>query len=305
MKRMALWQIAIRRLEMPFSRFLLFYVGGAALIGLLTGLALVLLTPGLFTGVIGIIMLIILPLVSAAAAFYYPLLDVQRAAIQIEKEMHMFITRMGILSLGEIGAQSIFDILRQMTDYGELATEVRRIEVLVDKWHTSLPEASRIVGQQSPSPLWSDFLDRMSFSIEAGQRIDEFMRAEQETIAEQYNTLYDTRLEQVDSLKEIYVALVSAGLFGLVIAGIHLVLFETGTPGQDLITILTRMRWLLLASMLFVILQIGSFMGFRAAIPEDMMFARDELPTPYRKLFTQSWLLSSKMGSLTSSHCNS
>ncbi|MCS5537707.1 MAG: hypothetical protein NZ770_06345 [Candidatus Poseidoniaceae archaeon] len=133
MKRMALWQIAIRRLEMPFSRFLLFYVGGAALIGLLTGLALVLLTPGLFTGVIGITMLIILPLVSAAAAFYYPLLDVQRAAIQIEKEMHMFITRMGILSLGEIGAQSIFDILRQMTDYGELATEVRRIEVLVDK----------------------------------------------------------------------------------------------------------------------------------------------------------------------------
>ncbi|MDP6011505.1 MAG: type II secretion system F family protein, partial [Candidatus Poseidoniaceae archaeon] len=295
---MALWQIAIRRLEMPFSRFLLFYVGGAALIGLLTGLALVLLTPGLFTGVIGIIMLIILPLVSAAAAFYYPLLDVQRSAIQIEKEMHMFITRMGILSLGEIGAQSIFDILRQMTDYGELATEVRRIEILVDKWHTSLPEAARIVGQQSPSPLWSDFLDRMSFSIEAGQRIDEFMRAEQETIAEQYNTLYDTRLEQVDSLKEIYVALVSAGLFGLVIAGIHLVLFETGTPGQDIITILTRMRWLLLASLLFVILQIGSFMGFRAAIPEDMMFARDELPTPYRKLFTQSWLLAGSISAV-------
>ncbi len=298
MKRMALWQIAIRRLEMPFSRFLIFYVGGAALIGLLTALALVLLTPGLFTGVIGIALLFILPSISAAAAVYYPLLEVQRSAIQIEKEMHMFITRMGILSLGEIGAQSIFDILRQMTDYGELADEVRRIEILVDKWHTSLPEAARIIGQQSPSPLWSDFLDRMSFSIEAGQRIDEFMRAEQETIAEQYNTIYDTRLEKVDSLKEIYVALVSAGLFGLVIAGIHLVLFETGTPGQDLIVILTRMRWLLLASLLFVILQIGSFMGFRAAIPDDMMFARDELPTPYRKLFTQTWLLAGSISAV-------
>ena len=291
MKRMALWQIAIRRLEMPLARFLLIYVGGAALIGLLLALILIIFTPGLFAGLIGISLLLILPTVSGLAAIYYPLLEVQRAAIQIEKEMHMFITRMGILSLGEIGAQSIFDILRQMTDYGELASEVKRIEILVDKWHTSLPEAARIVGQQSPSPLWSDFLDRMAFSIEAGQRIDEFMRAEQETIAQQYNTLYDTRLEKVDSLKEIYVALVSAGLFGLVIAGIHLVLFETGSTGSDLITILARMRWLLLASLLFVILQIGAFFGFRAAIPDEMTFARDEMITPYRKLFTQSWIL--------------
>ena len=66
----------------------------------------------------------------------------------------------------------------------------------------------------------------MAFSIEAGQPIDEFMRAEQDTVAEQYNTIYDMRLESVDTLKEIYVSLVSAGLFALVIAGIHLVLFE-------------------------------------------------------------------------------
>ena len=81
------------------------------------------------------------------------ILEVNRSAIKIEKEMHMFITRMGILSLGEVGADTIFDILRQMKDYGELAQEVKRIETLVDKWHTSLPEAARIVAQQSPSPF--------------------------------------------------------------------------------------------------------------------------------------------------------
>ena len=127
-----------------------------------------------------------LPILLGGSALGYPLLEVQRSAVKIEKEMHMFITRMGILSLGEVGAQSMFDILKQMSDYGELANEVKRIEILVDRWNTSLPEASRIVAQQSPSPLWADFLDRMAFSIEAGQPIDEFMRAEQETIAEQY-----------------------------------------------------------------------------------------------------------------------
>ena len=298
MKRMPIWEIAIRRLEMPTSRFLILYVGSAAAAGFITAALMMILAPSLFFGPIGFILLFLLPLLTGSAAIFYPILEVQRSAIQIEKEMHMFITRMGILSLGEIGAQSIFDILRQMTDYGELAAEVQRIETLVDKWHTSLPEAARIVGQQSPSPLWSDFLDRMSFSIEAGQRIDEFMRSEQETIAEKYNTLYDTRLEKVDSLKEIYVALVSAGLFGLVIAGIHLVLFETGTPGGDLFTILGRMRWLILASMLFIILQIGALFSFRAAIPDDLMFARDEMVTPYRRLFLQTWIVSGSVSAI-------
>ena len=203
----------------------------------------------------------------------------------------MFITRMGILSLGEVGADTIFDILKQMKDYGELAQEVQRIETLVDKWHTSLPEAARIVAQQSPSPLWSDFLDRMAFSIEAGQPIDAFMRAEQETVAEQYNTIYDTRLESVDTMKEIYVSLVSAGLFGLVIAGIHLVLFEIGTGGSETpIDVATRIRWLLLAGFMFVVIQVGALFAFRATIPEDQTFARDEFTTPFRLLFKQTWL---------------
>ncbi|MBA4694260.1 MAG: type II secretion system F family protein [Candidatus Poseidoniales archaeon] len=296
MERMAIWQIALRRLEMPVSRFLVFFVLPSALAGLISAALMIWLTGGfseggLFAGFTGIFLLILLPLLTGGAAIYFPVLEVNRSALKIEKEMHMFITRMGILSLGEVGASTIFDILRQMKDYGELAQEVKRIETLVEKWHTSLPEAARIVAQQSPSPLWSDFLDRMAFSIEAGQPIDAFMRAEQETVAEQYNTLYDTRLESVDTMKEIYVSLVSAGLFGLVVAGIHLVLFEIGTGGDETpIEVATRIRWLLLAGFLFVIIQIGALFAFRATIPDDQTFARDEFETPFRLLFRQTWL---------------
>ena len=290
-----MWQIAIRRLEMPMGRFLGLYVGGAFAGGLLASLILIFLTGGLadgalFAGFSGILLLVLLPILAALGALAFPLLEVSRSANLIEREMHMFITRMGILSLGEVGAQSIFDILKQMRDYGELATEVQRIETLVDKWHTSLPEAARIVAQQSPSPLWTDFLDRMAFSIEAGQPIDEFMRSEQETVAEQYNTLYDTRLESVDTMQEIYVSMVTAGLFGLVIAGIHLVLFEVGGDSDTPIEIASRLRYLLLASMLFIIIQIAAMMAFRATIPRDLIFARDELDTPFRINFRRSLL---------------
>jgi len=278
---------------MPILRFIAIFVGGAAAGGFLFGLILIFMTGGLgegalFSGLSGIFLLLLLPVLAGGAAAAFPLLDAQKSAVLIEKEMHMFITRMGILSLGEVGAQSIFDILKQMRDYGELANEVKRIETLVDKWHTSLPEASRIVAQQSPSPLWADFLERMAFSIEAGQPIDEFMRSEQETIAEQYTTLYDTRLESVDTMKEIYVSLVSAGLFGLVIAGIHLVLFETGSVDDTTIAVAGRLRFLLLASLIFTIIQIGGVAAFRSTIPDDPTFARDEMDTPFRINFLRA-----------------
>jgi flagellar protein FlaJ len=298
MERMPTWQIAIRRLEMPVPRFLAFYVAPIVGVTFFLALVLVALTGGLadgalFAGITGVLFVMMLTLMAAVAAISFPLLEVQRSATLIEAEMHMFITRMGILSIGEVGAQSIFDILKQMRDYGELASEVQRIETLVDKWHTSLPEAARIVAHQSPSPLWSDFLDRMAFSIEAGQPIDDFMRSEQETIAEQYNTLYDTRLESVDTLKEIYVSLVTAGLFGLVIAGIHLVLFEVGGSNDTPIEVASRLRFLLLASLMFLFIQVGAVFAFRATIPKDLTFARDELDTPFRINFLRSLILSS------------
>lgn len=291
MERLPDWQIALRRLDMDPSRYLLIYVGSAALMGFITGIMLMII--GLFTGFFGLFVIIIFTLISSAAAIMYPLLEVRKSANRIEKEMHMFVTRMGILSLGEVGARSMFDILRQMGDYGELAQEVKRIEILVDKWHTALPEASRIIGQQSPSPLFADFLDRMAFSIEAGQPIDIFMRAEQETIAEEYNTLYDMRLESVDSLRDIFVSLSTAGLFALVVAGIHLVLFQTGTMDDEAILVLSRLRFLLISALLFILIQAGCMFGFRAIIPDDPVFSRDDFETPYRLLFNRSWVYSS------------
>ena len=62
----------------------------------------------LFQGFAGFLMIIVLPILSGLAALSYPILEVQKSATRIEKEMHMFITRMGILSLGEVGAKSIF-----------------------------------------------------------------------------------------------------------------------------------------------------------------------------------------------------
>ncbi len=83
MKRMPMWQIAIRRLEMPVSRFVTLYIGGAFVMGLTASLVLIFLTGGLaegalFAGVTGILLLIILPLLASLGAIAYPMLEVTR-----------------------------------------------------------------------------------------------------------------------------------------------------------------------------------------------------------------------------------
>ena len=294
MERLPTWQIAIRRLGMPITSYAIKVVLPATVFGLLLGAVIFFFASSLFTGASGLLLALIFPLLSGGVAAVWPLIQTQRVAIAIEREMHMFITRMGILSLGDAGAQSMFDILKQMGDYGALADEVQAIETLVERWHTNLPEAARIVGRQSPSPIWGDFLDRMAFSVEAGQPLEEFMRSEQDTFQEEFNTLYDTRLEAVDTLREIYISITTTGMFLLVVAGIHLVLFMTGSLDDDPWTVLVRIRWILLAALIYSLLQVFGLIFFIVLIPDDDLFARNDVATSYTIRMRRSglWLQS-------------
>ena len=78
----------------------------------------------------------------------------------------------------------------------------------------------------------------------------------------------------------------------MVIAGIHMVLFEVGSPESTPIEVFSRIRFLLLAGMIFVIVQAGAVFAFRATIPEDQTFARDDMDTPFRINFRRAFLIS-------------
>ena len=96
MERMPIWQIALRRLEMPVPRFVSFYV--APVVGsFLLAILIVFLTGGLaegalFAGFTGVLFVVMLAAMAGLAAVLFPILDVQRSATLIEEEMHMFIT---------------------------------------------------------------------------------------------------------------------------------------------------------------------------------------------------------------------
>lgn len=284
------WQITLLRLGMPFTQYLIIFALPATILALIVG-GFVAYSAGTSLQLFPkLILTILFPILTLSAVLLYPLSNTSKLATEIEQDMHMFITRMGILSLGEQAERGMFDILKDMKDYGALANEVQAIETLVTKWHTNLPEAARIVGRQSPSPIWSDFLDRMSFSVEVGQPIGEFMRSESETFESQYQTLYDARLEQLDTLRETFVSLTTTGMLLLVVSGLHLVLFQVGDGTNDLIAIIIRARYVIGASALFAFLQFGAWFLFTLVIPDEPLFARHTFNTKQKINLRRAWI---------------
>ena len=292
------WEIALLRLGMPFSRYLLFFSLPATIIGLIAGLAVWFSTAGAVTGVGAVSLVLLFPLLTFAGTIFYPIAQVSAEAIQIEQDMHMFMTRMGILSMGESAEKGMFDVLKEMGDYGALAEEIQAIETLVTKWHTNLPEAARIVGRQSPSAIWSDFLDRMAFSVEVGQPIGEFFKSENETFEQAYTTIYDARLEQLDTLRETFVSLTTTGLLLLVVAGLHLILFQTGADTNNPFEVILRARWVLLAGLMFAVLQIGAWYLFTLVIPQEDLFAKHGFNTEQAIDMRRSWIFAAILGTM-------
>ncbi len=292
------WEIALLRLGMPFSRYLLFFSLPATLMGLVAGIAVWYSVSDVITGAGAAFLILVFPLLAFAGTIGYPIAQVSAEAIQIEQDMHMFMTRMGILSLGESAEKGMFDVLKEMGDYGALAHEIQAIETLVTKWHTNLPEAARIVGRQSPSAIWSDFLDRMAFSVEVGQPIGEFFKSENETFEQAFTTIYDARLEQLDTLRETFVSLTTTGLLLLVVAGLHLILFQIGGDSDNPFQVILRARWVLMAGTLFALLQVGAWYLFTLVIPDEDLFAKHGFNTDQAIDMRRAWIFAGVLGSL-------
>jgi len=292
------WEIALLRLGMPFRRYLLLFSLPAVLFGLVAGLAVWYSVSDVITGFGAVALVLMFPLLTFAGTLAYPVAQVSAEAIQIEQDMHMFMTRMGILSMGESAEKGMFDVLKEMGDYGALAHEIQAIETLVTKWHTNLPEAARIVGRQSPSAIWSDFLERMSFSVEVGQPIGEFFTSENETFEQAYTTIYDARIEQLDTLRETFVSLTTTGLLLLVVSGLHLILFQTGSETSNPFEIVLRARWVLLAGLFFAVLQVGAWYLFTLVIPDEDLFAKHGFNTEQAIDIRRSWIFAAILGSI-------
>jgi flagellar protein FlaJ len=199
------------------------------------------------------------------AAMFYPKILLSQRKRQLNNRFHLLITHMTVLALTKIDRMEVFRTLAEEEEYGELANEMRRIVELVDTWNQSLDDACRRRAKEVPSDTVSDFLERLAYTIGAGQSLDDYLVSEQEQILENYSTIYEGTLDNLEVMKDLYLSMVLSMTFALVFAVVLPVL--TGTDPTMTVSAVIVM---------YIFIQSGFFLAIRSMAPYDPLWYHPE-----------------------------
>jgi flagellar protein FlaJ len=207
----------------------------------------------------------LLGLLGFASALFYPKILLSQRKRELNDRFHLMVTHMTVLATTNIDRMEVFRVLSREEEYGELATELRRIVELVDTWNLSLDDACRRRAKQVPSQAVSDFLDRLAYTIGAGQSLRDYLLSEQEQIIQNYSTMYEGTLGSLDVMKDLYLSMVLSMTFALVFAVVLPVL--TGTDPTMTVSAVIVM---------YVFVQSGFYLAIRSMAPYDPIWYHPE-----------------------------
>jgi flagellar protein FlaJ len=215
---------AYRDLGMTLPR----YIFGFALPLVLMGCTLPILATMLFPALLRIRMLALFfyafPGFCAFLVLIYPVLRMHSRLREIDNNMNLFITRLGVLAATNLPRKDLIREVAKAKEYGALSDEMERVYNLMEYWNYTLPEAARYVARITPSVLLSDFLARAAHSLDAGEDFRRFVEKEQRVVMTEYGAKYRESIKNLDLLKDLLIAMIISMVF-LVIFAYFLPLF--------------------------------------------------------------------------------
>jgi flagellar protein FlaJ len=113
---------------------------------------------------------------------------------------------------------AVFRTLANEEEYAALCEEMKRIVELVDTWNQSLDDACRMRAKRVPDEDIADFFERMAYVLRAGQDMGEFLLSEQDSVVRNFTTRYESSLDNLEVLKDLYLSMILSATFALVFA---------------------------------------------------------------------------------------
>jgi flagellar protein FlaJ len=187
----------------------------------------------------------------------YPKLYVTQKRTEIEDKFHLAMTHMTVLSTTNIDRVEVFRRLASEEEYGALADELGRVVGLVDTWNQSIGDACRRRAKEVPSEVMSDLYERLAFTLEAGEELKEFMLDEQDFIIENYQTIYEGQLANLEVMEDLYISMILSMTFGLVFAIVLPIL--TGVNPTVTVSAVIGLFFLVQVAFFFVIRNIAPY----------------------------------------------
>ncbi|MFC7214191.1 archaellar assembly protein FlaJ [Saliphagus sp. GCM10025334] len=214
---------AYETMEMSVERYLLLVVLPAfaifvasVVVPFVLGFSLMVSVPAVVFGLFAVVVAVV-----------YPKIAQDRRRKEVRQRFHLFLTHITVLSTTNVNRVEVFRILAEEDEYQAIAEEMGHLVALVDTWNLSLDDACRIRAKQTQSPLLSDFLERLAYTVGGGQEISDFLMDEQDTIIQQFVTRYEGDLTKLDVMKELYLSMMLSVAFVLVFAIILPILIGT------------------------------------------------------------------------------
>ncbi|WP_435126232.1 archaellar assembly protein FlaJ [Halobaculum sp. D14] len=203
------------------------------------------------------------------AAVIYPKLYLNGRKVAIENQLHLVMTHMTVLSTTNIDRMEVFRTLAAEEEYGAAADELARVTHLVDTWNQSLDDALRRRAKEVPSDAFSDFFDRLGYTIGAGQSLDDFLLSEQDAVIQNYITVYEGALANLEVMKDLYMSMILSMTFALVFA-IVLPILTGNNPTATVSAVIV----------LFMVVQLAFYVIIRAMAPHDPVWFHSEQGAP-------------------------
>jgi len=199
------------------------------------------------------------------SAVFYPKILLSQRKAELNNHFHLVVTHMTVLSMTNIDRMEVFRQLSHQEQYGEMAVELGRVVELVDTWNQSLDDALRRRAKQVPSSVVSDFFDRLGYTLGAGQALDDYLISEQSQIIQNYKTVYEGTMDNLEVMKDLYLSMILSMTFALVFAVVLPVL--TGTnPTMTVSAVIV----------LYVFVQSGFYLAIRSLAPHDPLWYHPE-----------------------------
>jgi len=207
----------------------------------------------------------LLGFLALVSAVFYPQILLSQRKRELNNQFHLVVTHMTVLSTTNIDRMEVFRRLAEQDQYGEMAAEIGRVVELVDTWNQSLDDACRRRAKEVPSDAVSDFFDRLGYTLGAGQPLDDYLVSEQGQMIENYKTVYEGTLDNLEVMKDLYLSMVLSMTFALVFAVVLPVL--TGTNPMMTVSAVI---------VLYIFVQSGFYLAIRSMAPHDPVWYHPE-----------------------------
>jgi len=202
----------LRDLKMGKETYFKLVLLSTVLLGLVVPILLTLtLAPYLSSSLL--ILAYVIPVFGIFVVVMLPAVYTSRRKMEVEQNMPMFVTTMAALSTSDMSFDSVFYILSGKKEYGQLAEDAKQIYRLIKHYSVGAAEACRFVAIRTSCQMEANFFNRLSHSMDVGEKLDQFMKNEHDVIMDEYMLRAEGTLKDLDFVKEIYTGLTTSLIF--------------------------------------------------------------------------------------------